>query len=173
MASRVLILFSALSASKILAERAFWKFFETEHPNFDGVAINAAFILGPILHECTSPRQLNTSVGEYERRSVRIGRDSGRFTDMYTGAFWQLLSGQKSADDLPDAGTNLIDVRDCEFHGISPFWYSAYYLLLGALMHVKALQSSAAGGQRFIASNGPISGNEYCLVSSTLVARAT
>ena len=35
-----------------------------------------------------------------------------------------------------------------------------------ACMHVKALQAPAAGGQRFIASNGPISGNEYCLVSA-------
>ena len=29
--------------------------------------------------------------------------------------FWEWMSGKKTKDDLPDAGTNLVDVRDCKF----------------------------------------------------------
>ncbi|WRT68379.1 uncharacterized protein IL334_005355 [Kwoniella shivajii] len=77
-------------ASKALAERAFWKFFDDNKPSFDGVAINPPLVLGPIIHQCDSPDSLNTSVAVY----------------------YSWLKGQKTEKDLPAGGMNYVDVRD-------------------------------------------------------------
>ncbi|WWC90733.1 uncharacterized protein L201_005670 [Kwoniella dendrophila CBS 6074] len=77
-------------ASKVLAERAFWKFFEENKPSFDGVSINPTLVLGPIIHQCDKPESLNTSVAGY----------------------YAWLTGRKSQDDLPAQNGNYVDVRD-------------------------------------------------------------
>ncbi|WVQ81863.1 hypothetical protein IAT38_003990 [Cryptococcus sp. DSM 104549] len=110
-------------ASKTLAEKAFWKFLEEEKPSFDGATINPPLVLGPIIHECTSPESLNTSVAN----------------------FYDWMTGKKTEKDLPGAGGNYVDVRDC------------------ALGHVRALTVPEASGQRFITGNGAYSGNDFCL----------
>ncbi|ODN92736.1 dihydrokaempferol 4-reductase [Cryptococcus wingfieldii CBS 7118] len=109
--------------SKILAEKAFWKFIEDEKPSFDGVAINPPLVLGPIIHECATPESLNTSVA----------------------SFYDWMIGKKTQDDLPAAGGNYVDVRDC------------------AIGHVQALVVEEAAGERFITGNGASSGNDYVL----------
>ena len=88
-------------ASKVLAERAFWRFFDTPQ-SFDGVVINPALILGPLIHQCPSPQKLNTSVGMYV--------DSGY--GLCPGFFWQWMNGEKSEADFGQVG-DWIDVRDC------------------------------------------------------------
>ncbi|GFZ50367.1 hypothetical protein JCM24511_08124 [Saitozyma sp. JCM 24511] len=58
--------------------------------------------------------------------------------------FYSWITGKHKQEELPAQGINWIDVRDC------------------ALAHIRALQVSDASG-RFICSNGPFSGNDYCL----------
>ncbi|OCF42692.1 dihydrokaempferol 4-reductase [Kwoniella heveanensis CBS 569] len=77
-------------ASKALAERAFWKFFDDNKPSFDGVAINPPLVLGPIIHQCDKPESLNTSVA----------------------VFYSWMKGEKTEKDLPAGGMNYVDVRD-------------------------------------------------------------
>ncbi|WWD19047.1 hypothetical protein CI109_103505 [Kwoniella shandongensis] len=110
-------------ASKTLAEQAFWKFFEDEKPAFDGAAINPPLVLGPIIQECDTPESLNTSVA----------------------TFFDWMTGKKTEKDLPGAGGNYVDVRDC------------------ALAHVRALTTPEASGERFITGNGAFSSNDYVI----------
>ncbi|KAL7423608.1 hypothetical protein Q5752_001189 [Cryptotrichosporon argae] len=78
-------------ASKALAERAFWKFFEDEKPKFDGVTINPPMVYGPIIHQVRNPESLNTSVA----------------------AFYDWLKGGKTEAEIPDvAASNWVEVRD-------------------------------------------------------------
>jgi len=115
-------------ASKTLAEQAFWKYIKDEKPNWDGATINPPMVLGPIIHQCDSIDKLNTSVK--------------MFSD------WML--GKKKQEDLPAAGMNWVDVRDC------------------ALAHVRALEVKEAGGERFICGNGAFSGNDFCVILNNL-----
>ncbi|OCF31058.1 hypothetical protein I316_07329 [Kwoniella heveanensis BCC8398] len=78
-------------ASKVLAEKAFWKFFEDERPSFDGVTIHPVMTYGPIIHQCDSPKSLNDSIAR------RI---------------WPFVSGQRTEKDLPEPGSSFVDVRD-------------------------------------------------------------
>ncbi|GFZ49479.1 Putative uncharacterized oxidoreductase [Saitozyma sp. JCM 24511] len=85
--------FHSYSASKTLAEQAFWKFIEDKKPSWDGVTINPPWVLGPIIHECDTPEKLNTSVQ----------------------IFYKWAAGKKTQADLPaedDSGNwvNVIDV---------------------------------------------------------------
>lgn len=59
------------SASKVLAERAFWQFFDDEKPTFDGATIHPPMVYGPIVHQCDDPKKLNHSVGS--ELSAHIG----------------------------------------------------------------------------------------------------
>ncbi|RSH82878.1 methylglyoxal reductase (NADPH-dependent) gre2 [Saitozyma podzolica] len=78
-------------ASKTLAERAFWRFMETEDVAFDGVTINPPMVYGPIIHPVSNPESLNTSVA----------------------TFYDWFSGRKSQADIPFIATaNFVDVRD-------------------------------------------------------------
>ncbi|WVQ82102.1 hypothetical protein IAT38_004230 [Cryptococcus sp. DSM 104549] len=54
--------------------------------------------------------------------------------------------GRMKQSDLPESGSNYVDVRDV------------------ALAQVKAMTVEEAGGERFICSNGPYSGNDVCVV---------
>ncbi|GFZ45475.1 hypothetical protein JCM24511_03201 [Saitozyma sp. JCM 24511] len=116
---------SKYRASKVLAERAFWQFFDDEKPTFDGATIHPPMVYGPIVHQCDDPKKLNHSVGN------RI---------------YPYVAGRMKQSDLPESGSNFVDVRDV------------------ALAQVKAMTLPEAGGERFIVSNGPYSGNDVCVV---------
>ncbi|WVF71791.1 hypothetical protein IAT40_006599 [Kwoniella sp. CBS 6097] len=78
-------------ASKVLAEKAFWKLLEDQKPAFDGVTIHPVMTYGPIIHQCDSPESLNDSIAR------RI---------------WPFVSGQRTEKDLPEPGSSFVDVRD-------------------------------------------------------------
>ncbi|RSH88695.1 methylglyoxal reductase (NADPH-dependent) gre2 [Saitozyma podzolica] len=63
--------------------------------------------------------------------------------------FYSWMTGKHKQEELPAQGGNWIDVRDC------------------ALAHVRALEVPDATG-RFICSNGPFSGNDFCLTLNRL-----
>lgn len=76
-----------LSVSKVLAERAFWDFFKTNKPSFDGVATLPGAIFGP-------PTQ---------------------FADALTGAVQMIqpwLQGPKPREQLNKAYYNVVHVAD-------------------------------------------------------------
>ncbi|KAL7422517.1 hypothetical protein Q5752_003165 [Cryptotrichosporon argae] len=81
------------SASKTLAERAFWKYIQDEKPSFDGVTICPPMVYGPVMQHVDKPEALNTSVG----------------------LFWEWFKGGKTEADIPTTATyNGVDVRDGE-----------------------------------------------------------
>jgi len=77
-------------------------------------------VLGPVIHQVSSPESINTSVAN----------------------FWGFIEGKKTDDDLKEALGNWVDVRDV------------------AEAHVKALTLPEAGGNRFITSAGPLTGQD-------------
>lgn len=76
-------------ASKTLAEKAAWAFVEKNKPSWDFVTINPPLVLGPIIHQVSSPESINTSVAN----------------------FWAFADGKKTEKDLGQIG-NWVDVRD-------------------------------------------------------------
>ncbi|WVW79105.1 hypothetical protein I302_101070 [Kwoniella bestiolae CBS 10118] len=81
---------SKYRASKVLAEKAFWKFLEDEKPAFDGVTIHPPMVYGPIIHQCDDPKKLNHSVDR----------------------IYPYVAGKMKQSDLPESGSNFTDVRD-------------------------------------------------------------
>lgn len=82
-------------ASKTEAEKAAWKFIEEGKAAFDISTVNPPLIFGPILHDCRSPKSLNTSIL----------------------AFYNFLIGAKKDEDAIAVGGNYVDVRDvAQFH---------------------------------------------------------
>lgn len=63
---------SKYRASKVLAERAAWKFMEQHKESlpFDLVAIAPPFVFGPFLHEVEKPESLNVSLAEWRHAVV-------------------------------------------------------------------------------------------------------
>ncbi|KAG0661671.1 methylglyoxal reductase (NADPH-dependent) gre2 [Rhodotorula mucilaginosa] len=80
----------AYRASKTYAERAAWKWVESEKPAFDITTIQPPLIFGPVIHQVPSPDKLNTSVNN----------------------FYQFLVGKKSAEDAQAGFGSFVDVRD-------------------------------------------------------------
>ncbi|KAK5177481.1 methylglyoxal reductase (NADPH-dependent) gre2 [Exophiala sp. CCFEE 6388] len=81
----------AYRGSKTFAEKAAWKFVETENPHFDLATMNPPLVYGPVVHDLNSLDNLNTS-------NQRI-RD--------------FIQGKCTDDVLPPTGTFLwTDVRD-------------------------------------------------------------
>ncbi|KAL7412576.1 D-lactaldehyde dehydrogenase [Mrakia frigida] len=80
-------------ASKVLAERAAWKFMEDTKPAFDLTVINPPFVFGPILHQVETEESLNQSVG----------------------VFHSVVKGTKTEEDLPGPMGSWVDVRDVAF----------------------------------------------------------
>ena len=80
----------AYRASKTYAERAAWKWVESEKPSFDITTIQPPLIFGPVIHQVPSPDKLNTSVNN----------------------FYQFLVGKKSAEDAQAGFGSFVDVRD-------------------------------------------------------------
>jgi len=91
---------NAYRASKTLAERAAWDFVEANSLAtdpllsgniFDIATINPPFVLGPIIHQCSSPQSINTSIA----------------------SFYQLIvTHEKDAATATQPGGNWVDVRD-------------------------------------------------------------
>ncbi|KAM0786222.1 hypothetical protein ACM66B_007025 [Microbotryomycetes sp. NB124-2] len=77
-------------ASKVLAEKSAWKFVKDNDSKFDLVTICPPLILGPIIHDCTDSKSLNTSCA----------------------GFNAFLQGQKKADDAAGFAGFYVDVRD-------------------------------------------------------------
>lgn len=80
-------------ASKTLAERAAWKFMETNKGKvgFDLVVINPPMVFGPLLHEVGSPDKLNTSMADWYRTVIK---------------------GMRTDEELFTISTSWVDVRD-------------------------------------------------------------
>ncbi|ODQ50515.1 D-lactaldehyde dehydrogenase [Saitoella complicata NRRL Y-17804] len=53
----------AYLASKSEAEKAAWKFIETEKPKFELAVINPVYVFGPYIHQVKDAESINTSVG--------------------------------------------------------------------------------------------------------------
>ncbi|KAH7921678.1 NAD(P)-binding protein [Leucogyrophana mollusca] len=83
-------------ASKTLAEKAAWKFWEENQNkiNWDMVVLHPPYVFGPAIHEVTTPSSLNTSVSEWYKY-VTHPTSSG-MTD----------------EDLATKGSSWVDVRD-------------------------------------------------------------
>ncbi|KAF8342433.1 D-lactaldehyde dehydrogenase [Amanita rubescens] len=89
-------------ASKTLAEKAAWAFYHEneKNVNWDLVVINPPFVFGPILHPCSSPSELNTSVkGWFD--AVATPNSAGQFNE-------QLATGGGSYVDVRDLVAALI-----------------------------------------------------------------
>ncbi|KAH6721156.1 putative NAD dependent epimerase/dehydratase [Leptodontidium sp. MPI-SDFR-AT-0119] len=76
-------------ASKIAAEKAFWKFRDENHPNFTMTTINPTYVCGPPLVLPDDPANINETVR----------------------AVWKILSGQAIPPPLGASGS-FVDVRD-------------------------------------------------------------
>ncbi|KAK4051516.1 hypothetical protein OIO90_004730 [Microbotryomycetes sp. JL221] len=77
-------------ASKVLAEKSAWKFVKDHNSSFDITTICPPLILGPIIHDCTDSKSLNTSCA----------------------GFNSILRGEKKADDAVGFSGFYVDVRD-------------------------------------------------------------
>ncbi|KAI0807632.1 NAD(P)-binding protein [Fomes fomentarius] len=80
-------------ASKTLAERAAWEFYEQKKSEvaWDLVVVNPAYVYGPFIHEVDRPENLNESVG---------------------GWYDTVVKGKKDNDTLANLGACYVDVRD-------------------------------------------------------------
>lgn len=90
-------------------------------------------------------------------------------------AFVPWMKGEKGEGDLPAPSGNFVDVRDSERNlAFFALWPRAalpsltilWLTCSAALAHILALTKEEAGGERFLTSNGPMSGNDYVMVSS-------
>ncbi|KAL7411337.1 D-lactaldehyde dehydrogenase [Mrakia frigida] len=81
-------------ASKVLAEKAAWKFLVDNPEVTWGIAtVNPPLVFGPILHQVSSPDALNTSVA----------------------IFHGITKGSKTEADLPGSLGNWVDVREVAY----------------------------------------------------------
>ncbi|KAJ3786733.1 D-lactaldehyde dehydrogenase [Lentinula aff. detonsa] len=87
---------SKYRASKTLAEKAAWDFYEASNTNrsWDLVVLNPPFVFGPIIHDVSSPAALGTSAGDWYNSVVR--------PDM----------GGKTIEAITTIGGGWVDVRD-------------------------------------------------------------
>ncbi|KAF9237170.1 hypothetical protein BU15DRAFT_76272 [Melanogaster broomeanus] len=110
-------------ASKTLAERSAWEFVNSPENQprikWDLAVLNPPLVLGPAIHEVTTPSSLNTSAAMFYNYVANGAKASAAGNDF-----------------LANTGTCWIDVRDL------------------AEAHALALETEAAGGERFIVSAG-------------------
>ncbi|KAE9391267.1 D-lactaldehyde dehydrogenase [Gymnopus androsaceus JB14] len=87
---------SKYCASKTLGEKAAWELYEANKTrvSWDLVTLNPPYIFGPIIHDVTDIKNLNTSTGDWYNSVVRA--------DM----------GGKSINEITGFGNGWIDVRD-------------------------------------------------------------
>ncbi|KAI0077590.1 NAD(P)-binding protein [Panus rudis PR-1116 ss-1] len=83
-------------ASKTLAERAAWKFYENNKAqlSWDLVVLNPPFVFGPVLHAVDSPESLNTSAKDW---------------------YNYVLKGKGDENFLVSGGSCWVDVRDLAY----------------------------------------------------------
>jgi NADPH-dependent methylglyoxal reductase len=74
----------AYAASKVLAEKAVWKFVEEEAPQFDVVTVLPSFVFGPILGDIKSADALNESSSYLYK--MLVGDIPQAFTSDYVSA---------------------------------------------------------------------------------------
>lgn len=76
---------SKYRASKVLAERAFWKWIEDNKPSFDGAVINPPLVMGPLNQQLSSVDQLNTSASAYSHlvRARRMADEARAILDLH------------------------------------------------------------------------------------------
>ncbi|KAE9410975.1 NAD(P)-binding protein [Gymnopus androsaceus JB14] len=74
-------------ASKTLAERAAWGFYEKHKSslNWDLVVLNPPLVLGPVMHEVSAPSSLNTSMADFYN-TVILGTKAPEL--LLTGLCW-------------------------------------------------------------------------------------
>ncbi|KAF9064341.1 hypothetical protein BDP27DRAFT_1384769 [Rhodocollybia butyracea] len=87
---------SKYRASKTLAEKAAWEFYNTNKAkvSWDLVTMNPPFVYGPVISDISSPSALGTSAGDWYNSIVRPD------------------SGGKSLEVLATSGGGWVDVRD-------------------------------------------------------------
>ena len=62
-------------ASKTLAEKAAWEWYEGHRGNWDLVTLNPSFVFGPVLHEVDKPEHLNESMRDWYGKVVKGNLD--------------------------------------------------------------------------------------------------
>ncbi|KIK63983.1 hypothetical protein GYMLUDRAFT_40198 [Collybiopsis luxurians FD-317 M1] len=88
--------FAKYRASKTLAEKAAWEFYNTNKASisWDLVVLNPPYVFGPVIHDISSPSALGTSAADWYNAVVRPD------------------SGGKSLESLATGGGGFVDVRD-------------------------------------------------------------
>ncbi|KAI1798359.1 NAD(P)-binding protein [Ganoderma leucocontextum] len=111
-------------ASKTLAERAAWEWYEQRKAGlgFDLTVLNPPYVFGPNIHDVDKPENLGESMRDWYKN---------------------IVNGRLSNDALANNGAMYVDVRDI------------------AQAHTMAIQTPAAGGQRFIISSGPFKWQDF------------
>ncbi|KAH9896685.1 NAD(P)-binding protein [Cubamyces lactineus] len=80
-------------ASKTLAEKAAWEFYEQNKASlpWDLVVLNPPFVFGPVIHDVDKPENLNESVRDY---------------------YFNVVKGKLDNESLANVGSSYVDVRD-------------------------------------------------------------
>lgn len=134
-------------ASKTLAERAAWEWWEEKKKagsvSWDLVVLNPPFVYGPVIHDVDKPENLNESVRDWYYNIVEGGRlDNNALANTgYVTLPFALSVAHRDADGFTRA--LWVDVRDI------------------ARAHVLALLKPEAGGNRFIITAGPYKWQDF------------
>lgn len=106
-------------ASKTLAEKAAWEFFEKNKASisWDLVALNPPFVFGPVIHSVPNLSALNTSVADWYNTVLKKNRDAMFLAK--TGSAWvdvrDLAKAHRLAIQKSEAGGERIIVSKGRF----------------------------------------------------------
>ncbi|OCH88518.1 NAD-P-binding protein [Obba rivulosa] len=101
-------------ASKTLAERAAWEFYNTHKGSvgWDLVVLNPPFVFGPVLHLVEAPEKLNSSMLEWFHTVIKGGKDKAALSSL--GSCWidvrDLAEAHVRVLKVPEAGGERIIV---------------------------------------------------------------
>jgi nucleoside-diphosphate-sugar epimerase len=123
-------------ASKTLAERSAWTFFEEnkDQAKFDIVAINPPYVFGPVLHDVKRGEDLNTSMLNWWNTVIKFDKDP------------EFLATYRCVSQL-----YLLCYCCCTQRMFSNAWVDVRDV---ADAHVKSLQKDEAGSERIIVCGG-------------------
>ena len=137
-------------ASKTLAEKAAWEFYEQNKASlpWDLVVLNPPFVYGPIMHECGAPEELNQSMRDWYRVIVEGKIDNETLVNggcvVQSADFGGIpMCGADRGLDVRHSRAMYVDVRDI------------------AQAHTLALLKPEAGDNRFIISAGPYKWQDF------------
>ena len=137
---------SKYRASKTLAERAAWEWWEQRKAalGFDLAVLNPPYVFGPNIHDVDKPENLGESMRDWYKNVVTGGLSDDALAKNGYVIF-----------PLPPAGW------PCLTHGVS--MNRAVYVDVRdiAQAHTLAIQTPAAGGKRFIISSGPFKWQDF------------